>query len=297
MRLAELCAGSAAVSMAWMGQRTPLGWQGGKRAFANSILHAAGLAPLGALRTGGEVVLCEPGPWGDAWRLWCEHGTSHTASRLLAWNTADPANLWGMLSAAPTPADPFDRVLVWCVLQFWSFGSKPVIDVGGRWRTHGFHEEGAYRSEIARAKREQGRPKYRMGRDQRLSILAARLAALDLSRIRAVYRSIAEVPIYPGAITYLDPPYVGTTCAYGHTMSRPMVLDVVIARAKAGELVMVSEAEPLDLLGWSALKLPSPRGRGRNNFTAQREEWLTVCPALGAKLRPAASALNLPGFS
>lgn len=294
LTLIELCAGSAAVSMAWLGHQPPLGWQGGKRAFAGAILRAAGLGRLDALRTDGEVVLCEPGPWGEVWALWRAQGTAGTVERLLAWNTRDPSELWLQLSAAPPPFDLADRVAVWCVLQFWSYGSKPVVSDGSRWRTHGFHAEGPYRSEVAARKRAQGLTKYRTGRDQRLHLLAQRIEALNLSRVRAVYRQIADVPLQPGAITYLDPPYVGTSCPYGHALPRPQVLELALARAAAGELVLVSEAEPLPLPGWHHLMLPPPIGRGRNNFTAQRAEWLTMCPAFSVRSSPA--ALVLPGF-
>ena len=296
MILIELCAGSAALSLRWLGQEPPLGWQGGKRSFAAAILRAVGLASQGGLREEGQVVLCEPGPWGEAWALWRVRGTAGTCARLLELSTRDPTDLWHELAEAPIPRTIEERVAVWCVLQFWSYGSKPVIVGESRWRTHGFHAEGPYRREVAARKRAEGRPSYRTGRDQRLPLLVKRLQGLDLSRIRAVHRQLADVPIEPGAVTYIDPPYAGTTCPYGFELPREQVLKLAQVRAAGGELVLLSEAEALQLPGWVSVQLPAPRDRGRNNFTAQREEWLTVCPALAHTMRAAPKALSLPGF-
>jgi len=294
--LIELCAGSAAVSLRWMGQQPPLRWQGGKRAFADAILRAAGLVPREGVRRGNEVLLCEPGPLGDAWALWAERGVSGTVDRILSWAKLDPESLWDRLAGAPVPSDAQARVAFWAVLQFWGYGGKPVRGEGGRWCTHGFDHEGAYRTEHAAMKRSQGQPKYRMGRDQRLPMLADRLRALNLDRVAAVCRSIAEVPARAGAVTYIDPPYLGTTCAYGFMLTRPQLLELAEQRAQAGELVLVSEAEPLPLRGWTHILLPAPRARGRNNFTKQRAEWLTVCPALAAVCKPQSLILGLPGL-
>ncbi len=84
--LVELCAGSAAVSLRWLSSsgRPPLGYQGGKRGYADKILTAMGLCPGGGALA-GEVVLVEPGPWGEAWQQWkTPAGRTDTIERLRA---------------------------------------------------------------------------------------------------------------------------------------------------------------------------------------------------------------------
>lgn len=273
--LVELCAGSAAVSLRWLSPsgKPPIGYQGGKRAYADAILDAMGLAPGGGARE-GRVVLVEAGPWGEAWALWrTAAGRRDTCERLRAWEREDPRALWERLCRAPVPSEVERRVATWAAVQFHGWGRKPVIAEDGNWRHHGFNESDAYRVERANERRAAGEH-YDIGRNRRLPELIAALEALDLSRVEVHHADARTVEPIPGAHVYIDPDYEGTT-GYGHTLPRPEVLALAKRHRAAGCVVAVSEAKPLPLDGWHYHRLPPPVGRGRT-WSEQQAEWLTL---------------------
>jgi hypothetical protein len=285
--LVELCAGSAAVALRWLSSTAvpPVPYQGGKRAYADAILVALGLQPGGGAR-GGAVVLVEAGPWAEAWAEWCTPaGQGHTIERLREWSELDPRRLWDRLVADPVPSGRAERVAAWAVLQWWSFGRKPITSRPGEdfstWRTHGFDNVGAYRSEVAAAKRAGGED-YDIGRDQLLPLLVERLEALpDLSRVEVIAGDARAVAPIAGAVVLIDPPYDGTTCVYQHDLPRSDVVEIASRWRADGCVVAVCEAEPLSLDGWHAHELPRPVGRGRT-FSKQQREVLTLSrPAMG----------------
>src|SRR6185436_3030603 len=98
MKLFELCAGSAAVSMFFLGTEPPLGYKGGKRGYRRQIADRLGLG-RGAGRP-KDVLMCEPGPWGEAWTEWrTARGRAGTIDRLSDWARRDPRALWEELRA------------------------------------------------------------------------------------------------------------------------------------------------------------------------------------------------------
>lgn len=280
--LVELCAGSAAVSLRWLrsGAKPPLAWQGGKRGYADAILRAMGQQP-GAGR-GHDVVLVEPGPWGEAWELWrTEAGRLLTIDRLRAWQDEDPRTLWDRLRRAPVPGDVEERVAVWAVLQYWKFGRFPVRPKGEEWVMEGgFNAADAYNVQY-RA----GRPEdHNAISEASLRSLVVSLSHLpDLTRLTVLRCRAEDVAPIPGALVYIDPPYRGTTCAYGHDL--PDVEALALRWRASGCAVTVSESKPLALPGWHAHRLPRSSGFGRT-WSKQQEEWLTMS-------RPAAGQIGL----
>jgi hypothetical protein len=289
MRLIELCAGSAAVALRWLSSTAvpPVPYQGGKRAYADAILMALGLRPGEGAR-GGEVVLIESGPWADAWAEWCTvPGRRETIEWLRCWAELDPRSLWDDLAAAPVPTGRAARVAAWAVLQWWSFGRKPVTTRrNGQWtdwRTHGFDHVGAYRSQVAAEKRAAGDDDYAIGRDQRLPLLIERLESLpDLSRVEVVGVDVRLATPRPG-IVLIDPPYAGTTSVYQDDLPRPDVLALAERWRAAGAVVSVCESEPLPLSGWHHHELPRSVGRGRT-FSNQQREVMTISRAAMGQL-------------
>lgn len=276
--LVELCAGSAAVSLRWLRAKAkpPLSYQGGKRGYADAILRAMGEAP-GAGR-GHDVVLCEPGPWGEVWEHWrTAEGRADTCARLEAWAAEDPRTLWERLRRAPVPVEGAERVSTWAVLQWWSFSRKPVTADGEKWDEHGFNNGAAYCEEWLAARREEYAAKgwsYERKNERLPDVVAALRALPDLSRVR-VHRGTAQSlqPI-PGALCYIDPPYEGTS-GYGLAFPRAEVLATALRWREAGALVVVSEAEPLPMPGWHHHKLDKAAGFGRT-WSKQQSEWLTM---------------------
>lgn len=275
----ELCAGSAAVSLRWLSSRAvpPIGYQGGKRGYANAILAALGMQPGGG-RKDGRVVLVEPGPWGEAWSHWrTAEGRRDTCDRLRAWAGEDPRTLWERLRSEAVPGDRAERVAVWAVLQFWSFARKPVVVVADRWEEHGLAAANLTDSEWRDFRGDVGiRPA------SLLPDLSDRVDRLpDLSRVHVIHADATECPPIPGAVVYIDPPYQGTTCAYSHAMPRADVLRLAAEWRAHGCTVAVSEAEALPIPGAYHHRLPKAHGVVRS-WSKQRDEWLTLSrPARG----------------
>ena len=77
-----------------------------------------------------------------------------------------------------------------------------------------------------------------------------------------------------GVVTYMDPPYVGTT-GYGAVLTR----EEVIAHARdfdaLGAVVCISEAEPV-IDGWHATEITGGRKGQKRTFSKQQREWLTM---------------------
>lgn len=285
MIFVELCAGSAAVSLRWLSSKAkpPLSYQGGKRGYADAILRAMGQAP-GAGR-GHEIVLCEPGPWGEAWEHWrTAEGRRDTCDRLEAWADEDPRTLWERLRRAAVPDEAGERVATWAVLQFWSFGNKVVEPAGKRWIEHGFDPARPYRAEAKERGAARGLDVSAWATESmRVPDLIAALQALPPLHGLTVHRGTAQSlsPI-PGALVYLDPPYEDTT-GYGTAFPRAEVLATAQRWREAGALVVVSEAEPLPLPGWHHHELGGSVGFGRT-WSKQRREVLTMSRAPSGQL-------------
>jgi 16S rRNA G966 N2-methylase RsmD len=97
--------------------------------------------------------------------------------------------------------------------------------------------------------------------------------AADL-RVPAERRCLyARIP--PNAVVYIDPPYRGTSAGYCHEFTREEVLLTARELASEGRMVVVSEAEPVDLDGSRHVKLSGPRGGGSTSSRVS-EEWLTI---------------------
>ena len=96
----------------------------------------------------------------------------------------------------------------------------------------------------------------------RIEAIAAAFGRVDA---RAYHGNAREVGACEG-FAYLDPPYVGAT-GYGWGCPRSRVSLLAQAWKRAGAVVAVSEAEPLEIEGWHHLELTRPGGK---------PEWLTL---------------------
>lgn len=254
----ELCAGAAATTLRLLGGahlQPVVSWMGGKRWYAGDILAAVDLEPHQRVE---RVLLADAGPWGWVWPVLLEQGVE-VGEVLEAWADKDPRELWAELAAAPPADELAERVAGWLVLQQGNFNGKPVTARDGRWRTDGFarpSEESWTRNGSCVSIR---RP---------LEALQA-LRSSSPPPIEVIHGDVLELEPIPGAVVYLDPPYVGKT-GYGWDLDRAAVLEVAQRWSAAGCTVAVSEAEPLPLEGWFHVDL-SPVGRKGSG-----PEWLTM---------------------
>jgi hypothetical protein len=76
-----------------------------------------------------------------------------------------------------------------------------------------------------------------------------------------------------GTVVYMDPPYAGTT-GYKESFSRDQVCETAERWATAGARVYISEAEPIEALGWHHVEITSER-KGQARTFGNTPEWLT----------------------
>lgn len=282
--LVELCCGTAALSLWALGRAVPLtGYMGSKRRWAPLLVEALGCDKP------ERVILVDAGPWGDAWSvLKTPKGRASVQNWLHQLDVLVEAEgleaAWKRALEDPSE-DPGRRVAHFLWLQARSAGTIPVWWSGSRWesptgsRTEDAHQRGsalalrqkggaradgpAYEAGgLERRRAERGgvaAPKRRgMQRPRTLLRRVAALEALPLDRLEVLHCDVRAVDPVPGAVVYIDPPYVGCP-RYAATLPRFDVLDLASRWADAGARVAVSEAEPLSLRGWTSRPLPSAK--------------------------------------
>jgi hypothetical protein len=255
----ELCAGSAAVSLALVGGcRPPTTWMGGKSRYASAILRVLGLR-RGQGAAG--LLLAEAGPWADVWRVLADRGNRQRVADLLdCYADPDDQAVWDRLHAewrqdeSVTTAESCAR---WLWLTDRSFGGK------GPAAGFDHHHRGGSGRRLAR----------------QVTILPPFPARTVVLRTD-VAALVPRVPLPAGTLVYIDPPYFGTSGYRGVSLGRSQVLGVARRWADAGATVCLSEAEPLPLgAGWHHVELTGCR-RGKRTFSVQQREWLTISRAL-----------------
>jgi hypothetical protein len=237
---------------------------GAKTGYADAILRVLGLRPgQGA----AHYLWCEPDPGVrlllEAYR---DPGLAQEAAAIIrGWVDEEPRALWERLRAEGPPRGvDAGEVARSYLLGAWSFRqSEP--------------DSGFVASENHS---KPGRP----GGRQSAPTLAGQVdALLALSAtITPDARGIEPGPdLPPGAIAYMDPPYMGTT-GYGHDLPRSEVVALARRWAAAGAMVAISEAQPIgDLVaeGWHAVRIDGERKGQARTFSKQKDEWLTLSNA------------------
>jgi len=259
--MTELCCGSAAVSMAALGQKPPAPYMGGKARFARAILHH-----MEVTSKPRKVLLVDAGPWGDVW---------HTLSRstrsqldvverlkdLIA--VEDIGDAAKALARESVPECRVEHAARFLLLQQLSWRSKAVWEHDGSWVWAGLSETHAYG--LAGTPRFGGVAPQAPGMPQRV-------AALQLDAV-AGYRCDVRDLVVPDDI-YMDPPYLGTE-GYGSELPRADVLAHVSRLVDAGARVTVSEAEAL---GAPCVRsaIVGQKGKSSGLNTTHRTEWVSM---------------------
>jgi hypothetical protein len=241
---------------------------GAKTGYADAILRVLGLRPgQGA----AHYLWCEPDP---GVRLLLEAYRDpdlarEAASIIRGWVDEEPRALWERLRAEGPPrgVNPGDvgvpprEVARWV----WTYGRS-------------FNGTGtAYRPEES----SKGTPVWNAHPPEHFADAMGDLPALPARRatITPDARGIEPGPdLPPGAVAYMDPPYVGTT-GYGHDLPRSEVVALARRWSAAGAMVAISEAEPIaDLVaeGWHAVRIDGERMGQKRTFSKQQAEWLTL---------------------
>jgi hypothetical protein len=261
--LVELCAGTASVSLRALTGRPfqPLvGFMGSKRRWATEIAEHLGFAT----EPPDRVVLVDGGPWGDVWDvLRRPEDRRMVAAQLHAWSDQEPRALWDRLTADGPPADsPRWRVAQYLAIQNGAPSSVPVWWDGQRWSQEG-RNWNKDRSRVWGAEvRKACFSALRIGSLVRVARAVGALDVVPWDRVEVVRADVREVEPIAGAAVFFDPPYENRT-RYAALCPRADVLRVSSRWADAGCRVLVAEAVPLPLPGWSSVQLAA-------------DEWLTA---------------------
>ncbi len=274
--LVELCGGSAALSLAVEGVKPPIYYRGGKRRFAQEILR--NLPPV------TPHLVNDPGPWSEFWEVVKSDGEA-ICGALIGMAEIHPRELFLRLSHDEIPTDRRERVARWTALQHYAYASRPVYrcSTGPWWKTPGFCGASADRAAQRERALTAGNPDaHRWAiRSRTLLDVAQDVRALS-GKIRFVVTDVdlsvqgpEWLQIPQNAVVYLDPPYLCHSSGYSHELNRGRVLDIASGLAESGRMVVVSEAEPLQLAGARHVQLSGPRGGGATSSRV-RSEWLTI---------------------
>jgi hypothetical protein len=255
--LIEICAGTAAVSLAALGApKFPAARIGGKAGYAEAILDALEIGS-GAAR---HVVLVEPDPrLARILRALLGPGRETLAAEIEERLAADPREVW---EAAKRGVRASDDLL-------WLAGARGGI--GGFKGKHVLRErvDGFIPSRPSLAKRVRAFAPF----EGRATVLETDASSLDPS-------AFAPTKVY------IDPPYLGRQ-GYAKTLREP-VQDLAERWAAAGHLVIVSEGRPLPAADTEIDITARRRGQARKSLTTCDREWLSVFDPAAVGIRAAA---------
>lgn len=270
----EMFTGTASVTLQLLGgAATPIGYMGNKRRWSRLILDIMGMHERPDV-----IVLCDAGPWGEAWEVILDvERRPLLVERLRSWSGEDPSALWRRLATAGRPEGAVERVASWLWLQARSASCTPVW-----WDASGIvmpNPGGTTKPAVERARVGEIPGSGATGGLRSAGSLADRIEAIGrlpwpethIARTHAAALALLRAHAAAGGrvVTYHDPPYVGCT-RYAATCSREDVLDLARDCATMGPAV-VSEAVPLPLDGWHTVRLTEPHAR--------HAEWLTMSTA------------------
>jgi hypothetical protein len=270
----EMFTGTASVTLQLLGgAATPIGYMGNKRRWSRLILDIMGMHERPDV-----IVLCDAGPWGEAWEVILDvERRPLLVERLRSWSGEDPSALWRRLAEAGQPEDTVERVASWLWLQgrsasntpvWWCDGAVVMPDPGGKLKP------AVERARVGErpGSRATGGVRFPPNVADRIERIA-RLPWPVVYVVRTHAAALALITAHAAAggrvLTYHDPPYDRRT-RYAAVCPREDVLDLARACATTGSAV-VSEAVPLPLDGWHTVRLTEPHAR--------HAEWLTMSTA------------------
>lgn len=298
---AETFTGTASMTLQLMGNAPPpIGYMGSKRRWARLILDL-----MGQHERPDVVVLCDAGPWGEAWEVILDaERRPLLVERLRSWGGEDPSALWRRLAEAGRPEDGVERVASWLWLQGRAANNSPVWWEDGALLQPGGSSAGKLMeacqqgnllvmasngatgpgntAALERSTAKASTTRHATSGVTRTSTVADRIEHIGrlpwpvVHVVRSHADALALMTAHAAAggrvVTYHDPPYVGCT-RYAAVCPREDVLHLARTCAALGPAA-VSEAVPLPLDGWHTVRLTEPHAR--------HAEWLTmsVAPAM-----------------
>jgi len=261
----------------------PIAYQGGKQRIAATILDlispssnqhfydlccGSGAVSMELVNRGHDVhkiTMLDKSPWGMFWHM---IGNGSFDLEKFKWHIQqlpkDLSLVKGHLkNLSRNPAAHDDAVYVFLLLQAGSFGGKAIWIADGKWKTHGFR---SYWMPTATSNRKHPVNPMMPLPDtllERVEIVSQRMRGVN-----GIHADINQICPNSDGVTYIDPPYNGTTF-YGYTF------DVVAYAKNVRNKCYVSEGKPL-----SDVAHLISSGRKKGGISGERkvspnEEWLS----------------------
>lgn len=286
--LIEPCCGSASISTHICGafkRWNILPYQGSKWKLRKPIHEL--LISRGFTGVPDQVFLSDIGPWGKVWQgLTDPKIRSEIISFLEEWSQEDPKKVYDRTHNGEASEDLGRFAAEYLFLQRLAFSGKAVSPQNGVWKSPGFNHTSAY------------------GNPASDSFGAVNPMLPSLIRTLKTFRwettenwtahqgSASDIafPVGPRTVVYFDPPYAGTTLYPAGDLSRSEVVRLAQEWSDRGALVVISEGEAVEELGWESTCLIGDPGTG-SPFRGNSPEWLTY-----NQVQMAPQALNLEDF-
>lgn len=263
----------------------PVTYQGGKSRIADIIVRTmnvprdapfvdlccgSGAIAIRAIADGRDprtVTMVDVGPWGLVWAAVADGAFDMQAFGAIVDEVPmRPEGVKGhierLFESAPDETAPY----VFLLLQASAIGGAPIWIADGKWRrSSGFRDY--WQPTATSSRRSPVNPMMPMPATivSRMSVLVERMRG-----VRALHVDAASIEAQPGAVAYIDPPYVGTT-------KYPFAIDALEVAGRYGQ-AWVSEGRPL---GPGAIRISIGRTKGGmtgDRKVAASEEWLTPLP-------------------
>jgi len=267
--LVEPCCGTAALTMHLLGARKQLVPRQGSKWFLRREL-ASLVQRLGFMGAPSRVILSDASPWARVVQQVLRLDRSHLLAelgRLVAAGERDPRMLHDLLHGARVPSNPTCMAarLLW--LQRMAYAGKAVGVVEGRWSSPGLNPTSAYG--VAATER------FGEVRPLGAALLKVVNAAPTFLGIEAEVGLARPHQGTAPTLVYLDPPYLGVTGYTGAELGRDQVVELAQAWARAGAVVVVSEATAVQQAGWHAAPIGSVTQADLLFRARHRTEWVT----------------------
>lgn len=257
----ELCAGSAAVTLKLLYNKSPIvSYSGSKRGYAEYILGHFNLPPY---IEDLNVILVDPGAWGKTLNIIKDRELCIQTSKIIeSWEDKCPEELWRDT-----------KKIMETTTNDSMFTAAHLCQIAG---TYGGCEIGGFKGKHKDRPNVDGFIPSRKSISLRLRELSECIGKYNVD-IRILKKSALEIQPFE-CYVYIDPPYNKTKTKYVNNLSRQELVMIAKEWDKVGAKIIISENEPvyeLVNIGWKTKEITEHRkGQNRKN-SKNKEEWIT----------------------
>jgi site-specific DNA-adenine methylase len=266
--LVEPCCGTSALTMAVLGGRQQLvPRQGSKWSMRKQLL------PMFPQGRPSRILLSDASPWAVAVQTILTEDRARLLRELYSvvnQGSNNPRDLYERLNGQPVPEDPVQMTIQLLWLQRMAFTGKAVRVVDGRWSSPGLNGTSAFGVAAT--------PLFGEIKPLGPALLRTVQAAPTHDCVKGIVGLVEPQELEPEGWIYLDPPYARQTGYGPDDLTRSQVVEMARAWRSKGTRVIVSEAEPIQELGWPSrsLELETHQGKKHRRFGSKtRSEYIT----------------------